>query len=301
MKINGKEIAQSLFQDLQKRVDALKEKNIVPHVAIIVVGQDPASIAYVGQKQKKAESIGAKATIYHLPESTTQEELVQILEKLNTDPLVHGIIVQRPLPPHINGAVITEQTSSLKDIDGFHKDTKFPMPLPKAVLKVLQKVFEETKATKGTNETQETNGKLSSVSFDPSDPFLAWLTAKNIVIIGKGETGGMPIRQALETIGITPMVIDSKTQNPTDVAKNADILITTVGKEGIVTKDMLKPGSILVGVGMYRGHDDKLHADYNDEDIAPVVSFYTSVPGGVGPVNVAMLLENLITAAEVVT
>jgi len=272
MKIDGKAIAQSLLDSLKIRVQKLKEKNITPHMAIILVGDDPASAAYVRQKKLKGESIEAKVTIYNLESTISNEELLKLLEELNNDPLVHGVIVQRPLPPQINSEKISHDTNPQKDIDGFHPQSPYPMPLPLAVLELI-------KSTHG-------------------DGFDKWIQTRNIVVIGKGETGGGPVIELLREKGIEPTVIDSKTTDPNAATKKADIIISTVGKKKVLHPEHLKKDVILIGVGMHKEIDDKLHADYEEEEIEKVASFYTPVPGGVGPVNVAMLLVNLLESAE---
>lgn len=273
MKIDGKQIAQDIFEDLKTKVGELHKKNIIPHVAILLIGDDPASKAYVGQKEKKTKEIGAKASIYFLPNETTQDALIELINKLNNDPTIHGIIVQRPLPAHIDSETINQATSPLKDIDAFRKDATFPMPLPAAVLKIIESTY-------------------TGPSFEE------WLKQQSIVVVGKGETGGGPIITMLKEMGITPQVIDSKTVDPDAVFANADIVISTVGKAGLLKPDRLKKGVLLVGVGMQKGEDGKLHGDYTEEEIKDIASFYTPIPGGVGPVNVAMLLDNLLLATQ---
>jgi methylenetetrahydrofolate dehydrogenase (NADP+)/methenyltetrahydrofolate cyclohydrolase len=268
MRIDGKIIATTILDGLKNKVAACKEQGIIPHVAIVLIGNDPASKAYVSQKEKKAMEIGAKASVHLLPESTTQEELLELIRSLNSDEAVHGIIVQRPLPEAIDSETINQATNPLKDIDAFRKDATYPMPLPAAVIYILTSV-----------QQQDLNEKV-------------------IVVIGKGETGGGPIIETLREMGIMPHVIDSKTTNPNELLKKADIIISTVGKQGIIRPENLKKGVILIGVGMQKGEDGKLHGDYNEKEVEQIASFYTPIPGGVGPVNVAMLLENLLLATQ---
>jgi methylenetetrahydrofolate dehydrogenase (NADP+)/methenyltetrahydrofolate cyclohydrolase len=270
MRVDGKSIATAIFEDLKSKVKELTSKGITPHLAIILVGDDPASVAYVGQKEKRATEIGCEATIYNLSSNITQDELLSAIKKLNDDSSVHGIIVQRPLPEHINPDEINVATNPKKDIDAFHKNTKFNMPLAEAVIEILRSI--------GLNEAE--------------------LKQKNVVVIGKGETGGGPVIDTLRSLGAEPLVIDSKTPNPADQYKNADVIISTVGKKGIIKSVDLRNGVVLVGVGMYKGEDGKLHADYEEEEIKEIASYYTPVPGGVGPVNVAMLLKNLVMATD---
>lgn len=266
MRIDGREIAKIIYENLAKRVKKLKDIHLVPHLAIILVGDDPVSLAYIRQKEKKAAEIGAKTTLFHFASVVSQSKLLAKIEQLNNDHAVHGIIVQRPLPPHIDKTIIDEAVTPEKDVDGFRHNSPFLPPLGIAVYKILQQI-----------------PKLST---------------KKIVIVGKGKTGGSPVMQVLKEWKTPFTVIDSKTVHPEDLMKNADIIISTVGKPGIVQKGMLKTGVILIGVGMYRGADNKLHGDYNEEEVKDIASFYTPIPGGVGPVNVAILLTNLVNAAE---
>lgn len=219
MKINGKEIASQLFVKLQEQVTLLKKKHITPHLAIILVGDNPASVSYVKRKQLKAEEIGAKATIFTYEATIINEDLLQKIKTLNADPAIHGIIIQRPLPRHINAEAINMAVLPEKDIDAFHKDTPFEMPLARAVILLLEYVYTQ-KAEKAS--------------------FTKWLQSKIITVIGKGETGGGPIITLLKKYHITPQVIDSKTPNPEDILKASDIVICAVGKQHVITKDMLK-------------------------------------------------------------
>lgn len=266
MKIDGKEIAQNILASLKKRTDLLK-KNVTPHLVIILVGNDPASESYVKQKVQKGEAIGIKVTVknYQLP--IINYQLLEAIEQLNNDSNVHGIIVQQPLPSHIDVAATINAVNPQKDVDGFHPNSKFPMPLAVAVLKILDNVNKN------------------------------WQT-KKIVIIGKGETGGGPVIKTLRDLGVQPLIIDSKTQNAQELTKTADIIISSVGKPNIVKADAIKKGVILISVGLHKGSDGKLHGDYEESEIADIAGFYTPTPGGVGPVNVACLLENLIQATE---
>lgn len=277
MKIDGKAIASQLFQNLHHQVVLLSKKQIIPHLAIILVGNDPASVSYVRRKQKKAEEIGAKATILTYDASITNEELLRVIEQLNTDSTVHGIIVQRPLPEHIDTQAVNNAVIPQKDIDAFHTNTPFTMPLAKAALILLEHVYQSEKQ---------------------SDNFDSWLISKNIAVIGKGETGGGPVITLLEAKGIHPAVIDSKTKNPETITKHADIIITAVGKTRVLTKEMIKKGAILISIGQHKQSDGKFHGDYEEDDIQHQASFYSPTPSGVGPVNVACLLENLLQASK---
>lgn len=279
MEINGKEIAASLLEALITRVETLKEKNITPSVAIILVGNDPASERYVKSKQRKAEKIGATTIRINLPNEISENELVKKIKELNNDPLIHGIIVQRPLPPHIDSNAVNNATDPKKDIDGFRADSLFLMPLAEAVFKILDEVYKKSQNTKSETVTD-------------------WLKTKTIVVIGKGETGGGPVISLLKKKDIPYTVLDSKTENRSSVLKNADVIISAVGKKDVFTSYDIKKGVILIGVGMHKEEDGNMHGDYDQTSIRGKARFYTPIPGGVGPVNVAMLLENLLKAAD---
>lgn len=276
MKIDGKQIAQTLYDELAKKVAVLKEQGTTPRLDIILIGENPASVAYVKQKELNAEKIGATTHVHRLPATITNEEIKKLVEKINDDPSIHGCIIQRPVPSHIT-LDIASLVKSEKDVDGFHKETTFRPPIALAVWEIIKAVY-------------KTLPPMTATLTD-------WVKSQTVVIMGKGEAGGKPIREFLEEKGIKPQIIDSKTTNPNTIARSADILIPSIGKH-VVTKNMIKPGVFLIGVGMYRGEDDKLHPDYEVSDIESIAGFYTPVPGGVGPVNVATLLSNLVIATE---
>lgn len=278
MRVDGKAIAQSILDDLRSRAVFLKKKRVTPHLVIVLIGNDPASQAYVRQKELKAKQVGAKTTVVNYESGITNQELVKTIEQLNNDNNIHGIIVQRPLPKHINSDNIARAINPKKDVDGFHPESKFEMPLSVAVLRILEHIFNSSKKG-GQNLTN-------------------WLKGKSIVIIGKGEAGGKPIIAKLNKLGVKPLIIDSKTENPERIIKKADIIISAVGKPNIIRPEMIENNIILISVGLYKGVDGKLHGDYGGEEIKNIASFYTPTPGGVGPVNVACLLANLISAAE---
>jgi len=278
MKIDGRQIASTILKDLKIEVEKLWEKNIIPRLAIILVGEDPASYAYVNQKKIKAELIKTKTTIKHLPSDTSQPELLKTIQQFNNNSNIHGIIVQQPLPPHINIAKITQAIDPQKDVDGFHPNSNFEMPIALAVLRILEEIYAYTPRV----QSQLTD----------------WLKDKNIVVIGKGETAGKPTIQIFVKMKIEPSIIDSKIKNPEEITKKADIIISAVGKPNIVKPNMIKKGVVLISIGLHKGLDGKLKGDYNEEKIKDIVSFYTPTPGGVGPVNVAMLFKNLIESAK---
>jgi methylenetetrahydrofolate dehydrogenase (NADP+) / methenyltetrahydrofolate cyclohydrolase len=283
MKIDGRAIAEEIYEDLQKRVGELEQNGVTPHMAVIVATDDPAITSYINQKKKWSDFIGAKMTLFTCPGNVTQETLLAKVMALNNDPEIHGIIIQQPVPAHIEAPLLINAVSPEKDIDGFQEHSKFDVPIVLAVMKILRNIY-----MKETERTEETNGEFSN-----------WLRTKKIVVVGKGATAGGPMMAYLKKHNIEPVIIDSKTPNPHEITKSADIIISAVGKPDVLTPDMLKRGVILIGIGMSMNGEGKLKGDYSGEAIETVASFYTPSPGGTGPVNVAMLLDNLVTAATI--
>lgn len=279
MRLSGAEIAEKVYQTLRGRVEKLGQQHITPHLVVFLIGENPASVAYVRQKQTKGQEIGCLVTVVNLPESVTTQLLEDRVRELNDDPKVHGILIQRPVPDHVDINALELLTLPDKDIDGFHPNSPYTFPIPLAVMKILEEVY--------TLQTQQEPAGL-----------LTWMQTKNIVIIGKGPTGGGPIIKEFAKRGIHNTIIDSRTPNREALLKNADIIISAVGRENVLPAQSLKQGVILIGVGILRGADGKLHGDYNEAEVDPIASYYTPTPGGVGPVNVAMLFENVLTAAE---
>lgn len=252
--INGKEIASNILTTLTGEVTQLKQKGIVPTLAVIQIGDNPASLAYIKQKQKAAETIGAKILM-----SNTLSDV----SRFNNDSSVHGVIIQRPVPVSID----TYQVSREKDVDGFEENSPFDVPVALATCEILKQIHADL--------------------------------SKNIVIIGRGETAGKPIFEYFQKLHCTTSQIFSTTQNSNEILKYADIIISCVGKQNIVTHDFLKPGVILISVGIWRDEAGKLHGDYEESDIADIASSYTPTPGGVGPINVACLMQNLVKASMI--
>ncbi len=282
MKIDGREIAQQIFDDLKKRAKELRNKGVVPHLHIITLTTDEASKAYVGQKKLKGLEIGAKITVENLDPKTKTLELLNKIKKLDNDSNIHGIIIQRPLPSQIKETEIAKSISPKKDVDGFHPQSKFTPPIALAVLKILENIQVST----------------PEVNAQKNKNFNEWMSSKKIAVIGRGVTAGGPIILALKKLVIKPEIVTSKTDHRKEILKNSDIVIAAVGKPNIVKAENLKDGVILIGAGMSRGKDGKFHGDYDEDEIRGTSSFYTPTPGGVGPVNVAMLLSNLIKTTD---
>lgn len=307
MRIDGKKISQEILDDLREKIKNLQK---TPFLIIIQIGDDPASNVYVKQKVLKATEIGAKNQVINLSKNITPKELIEIIEKYNKDEKVDGIIIQRPLPKNIDPEIITNAVIPEKDIDGLRSDSKFEMPLGLAVLRILKEIFELKSQIQSTkfqinSNTQNTNTKkgvdfensnfgiISDLEFRYSN-FFSWLKSKKIIVIGKGRTGGGPVIDILKKYVANIEVIDSKTQSPDEITQNADIIISAVGKDRIINRENIKKGVILISIGMHKGKEGKLHGDYEEDEIKQITSFYTPTPGGVGPVNVSMLLKNLV-------
>ena len=276
MKLDGKQISQNLLENLKKKVEILKKRGITPTMAIILMGDNEASKIYVRQKGIKADEIGAKVKVFPVTNQTTNKNLETLIKKLDKNHKIHGIIIQRPAAPGINADALTELISAKKEIDGFGPRSIYPVPVAEAVWKMLENVFSSNKSTVN---------------------FSGWLKSKKIVVVGKGETAGRPIIDLLNKYKTRINIIDSKTTNKEKILKEADIIITAVGKT-ILNSKQIKKGVILIGVGLYSDANGKLRGDYDNFDVENIASYYSPTPGGVGPVNVACLLENLINAAQ---
>ncbi len=262
MKIDGIKIAQKILDDLKRKII---ESKIVPHLAIINVGDNPSSLSYINIKKVKAKEIGAKTSIYNFLKKSTEQEIVDCVNKLNKEKNIHGIIIQLPLPENFNQKKIISLVKPNKDIDGFTSNSKFEYPIGMAVLEVLKKINN--------------------------------LNYKKITILGKGLTGGIPIKKTLQKNKIKVNSLDSKTENSIKIIKESDIIISAVGKRELIKPDMLKKDVILIGIGQHKEEDGKFYGDYIENKIKNIASLYTTTPGGIGPINVATLLKNLTMAA----
>ncbi|KKS96680.1 MAG: Methylenetetrahydrofolate dehydrogenase (NADP+) / Methenyltetrahydrofolate cyclohydrolase, methylenetetrahydrofolate dehydrogenase (NADP+) / methenyltetrahydrofolate cyclohydrolase [Candidatus Gottesmanbacteria bacterium GW2011_GWA2_43_14] len=281
MIINGREIAVHLSENLKQRIDTLKQKNIFPRLAVMLVGHDRPSEKYVRQKVKLGEKLGVEVTVAMLDDSANPEELISQINGWNANSSVHGIIIQRPVHLAIESNKLDKLVAPGKDVDGFHPQSLFDPPVVLAVIEILKSVFNNSKKNKNSN-------------------FFEWLNYKKILVIGRGETAGKPIAKYLTKNKIQFTVAHSSTENLKSATLSADIIISAVGKPNIVRHEMIPNKTILIGVGLHP-ENDRLETDYIQEEIADKALFYTPVPGGVGPVNVAMLMTNVVIAAELQT
>ncbi len=272
--IDGKKISAEIKDELKVKADVLKEQGIEITLAVIQVGNDPASSVYVGNKKKACEYIGIRSLAYELPEETTQEELISIVEKLNTDASVNGILVQLPLPKHIDEDTIIKTISPQKDVDGFH-------PQSVGALFIGQKGFVSCTPA-GIVQLLKRSGIV--------------LEGKECVIIGRSNIVGKPMALLMLRENATVTICHSRTKNLKEVARRADILIVAIGKPLFVTKDFVKEGAVVIDVGIHRNENNKLCGDVDYEEVFPLVSAITPVPGGVGPMTIAMLMNNCVEA-----
>ncbi|HEO3659529.1 TPA: bifunctional methylenetetrahydrofolate dehydrogenase/methenyltetrahydrofolate cyclohydrolase [Streptococcus agalactiae] len=274
--IDGKALSQKMQAELGRKVERLKEQHgIIPGLAVILVGDNPASQVYVRNKERYALEAGFKSETLRLSESISQEELIDIIHQYNEDKSIHGILVQLPLPQHINDKKIILAIDPKKDVDGFH-----PM-----------------------NTGHLWSGRPMMVPCTPAgimEMFREYhvdLEGKHAVIIGRSNIVGKPMAQLLLDKNATVTLTHSRTRNLSEVTKEADILIVAIGQGHFVTKDFVKEGAVVIDVGMNRDENGKLIGDVVFEQVAEVASMITPVPGGVGPMTITMLLEQTYQAA----
>lgn len=274
--LNGKELARNIRENLKEEVKELKKAEIYPKLAVIMVGDDKASKVYVKNKSKACEEIGIEYEEYLLPENTKMEELINLIEKLNNDETVNGILVQSPLPEGLDANEGFKTISPKKDVDGFN-------PINVGKLSLNQDCFVSC-TSYGIIKMLE--------SYDIP------IEGANAVIIGRSNIVGKPLAKCLLNKNATVTVCHSKTRNLKEITKNADILIAAIGKPKFVTKDMVKEGATIIDVGINRTEEGKLVGDTDFENIKEKVSYITPVPGGVGPMTIAMLMHNVVKAAK---
>lgn len=274
--LNGKELAQELQQEMMHEVTILKEKGLQPGLAVILVGEDSASQVYVRNKERAANDIGMYSAVYRLPETTSEADLIAKIEALNHDDKIHGILVQLPLPKHINEDSVLDTIDPDKDVDGFH-----PMN--------LGNLF----AGKPRMIPCTPYGIMELIKLSGLD-----LVGKHAVIIGRSNIVGKPMAHLLLQANATVTICHSKTKNLPKVAKKADVLIVAIGRANFVTADFVKEGAVVIDVGINRDEKNKLTGDVKFDEVAPLTSYITPVPGGVGPMTITMLMRQTIDAAK---
>jgi len=275
--INGKLVSDTLRTSIRTSVAEFKEKyNITPGLAVILVGENPASMVYVRNKHKACLDVGINSYEITMPESTSEEELLAKIDELNNDSSVHGILVQLPLPRHINEDSIINAIKPDKDVDAFH---------PVNVGKIMTGKYDFLPCTP--------SGIMSLLDFYNID-----ICGKTCVVVGRSNIVGKPMSLLLLERNGTVTVTHSRTRNLSEVTRSADILVVAIGKPKFITKDMVKEGSIVIDVGINRQENGKLCGDVDFESVFDKVSYITPVPGGVGPMTITTLLKNTLKAAE---
>lgn len=273
--IDGKEISAQIKEELKEKVMAMKKEGISVCLAVIQVGDDPASSVYVGNKKKACAYIGIASLSYELPEETTQEELLALIDKLNKQKDVDGILVQLPVPKHIDEDAVIRAIAPEKDVDGFH-------PQSVGALCIGQRGFVSCTPA-GIIQLLKRSG--------------IEIAGKECVVIGRSNIVGKPMALLLLRENGTVTVAHSRTKDLKEVTKRADILVAAVGKPKMITREYIKEGAVVIDVGIHRNENNKLCGDVDYDDVAPVCSAITPVPGGVGPMTIAMLMNNCVESA----
>ena len=274
--INGKEISAAVKARIAAEVAKLKEKGMTPGLAVIIVGNDPASKVYVGSKERTCIELGMYSEKYELPENTTNEQLLELVEKLNRDDKIHGILCQLPLPKHLDEKAVIDAIVPEKDVDAFHVQN---------VGKIMLGDYDFLPCTPA--------GIMEMLKFSGIDP-----AGKHCVVIGRSNIVGKPMAMLMLHANATVTICHSKTQNLKGICREADILVAAVGRAKFVTADMVKPGAVVIDVGMNRDENCKLCGDVDYAEVEKVCSAITPVPGGVGPMTIAMLMSNTLTSAK---
>ena len=275
--IDGKAISAQIRAELKEKCERLiKEKGITPGLAVIIVGEDPASQIYVRNKARACEELGYYSEVHRLPADTKEEEVAALIDKLNEDEKIHGILVQLPLPGHADEKALLLRISPKKDVDAFHPynvgristgDYGFLPCTPAGVMELIER---------------------SGIS----------VSGKSCVVVGRSNIVGKPMAMLLINANGTVTVCHSRTQNLREVCASADILVSAVGKANFIKADMVKEGAVVIDVGMNRDENGKLCGDVAYDEVAPKTSYITPVPGGVGPMTITMLMRNTLYAAE---
>lgn len=274
--IDGKKISGEIKDELKEKVAQLKEKGVEVTLAVIQVGNDPASTVYVGNKKKACAYIGINSLAYELPEETTQEEILDLVRQLNDRKDVNGILVQLPLPEHIDEDTVIRTIAPEKDVDGFH-------PQSVGLLSIGQKGFVSCTPA-GIIQLLKRSG--------------IEINGKECVVVGRSNIVGKPMAMLLIRENGTVTVCHSHTKDLKEVTRRADILVVAIGKRQFITADYVKEGATVIDVGMHRKEDGKLCGDVDFDSVEPVAGAITPVPGGVGPMTIAMLMNNCVSSVE---
>jgi methylenetetrahydrofolate dehydrogenase (NADP+) / methenyltetrahydrofolate cyclohydrolase len=274
--INGKSISDSIREELRYEVELLKQKGVTPGLVVILVGEDPASQVYVRNKAKACEQLGYYSEVIKVPAETTQDELLGLIRKYNEQTNIHGILVQLPLPKHIEEKAIIDAISVEKDVDGFH-----PVSVGNLMI--------------GDNALLPCtpSGVIELLKRTGNHP-----AGKHAVVIGRSNIVGKPVSMLLLRENATVTICHSRTPNLAEMARQADILVVAVGVAKLVKKEWVKPGAVVIDVGMNRLPDGKLCGDVDYDDILETAGWVTPVPGGVGPMTITMLMANTLKSAR---
>ena len=274
--ISGKVISAAVKERIAAEVAELKAKGMTPGLAVIIVGTDPASQVYVGSKERTCIELGMYSEKYELPEETTNEELLALVEKLNNDDKIHGILCQLPLPRHLDEKAVIDAIQPSKDVDAFHVQN---------VGKIMLGDYDFLPCTPA--------GIMEMLKYADIDP-----AGKHCVVIGRSNIVGKPMAMLMLHANATVTICHSRTQNLKEICREADILVASVGKAKFVTPDMVKEGAVVIDVGINRDENGKLCGDVDYAAVEPKCSAITPVPGGVGPMTIAMLMQNTLTSAK---
>lgn len=273
--IDGKQLAQERRNEIKQTVDKLKQQGIVPGLAVILVGEDAASQIYVRNKEKACHEVGFYSEVHRLPENTSQEELLQLIDRLNKDDKIHGLLVQLPVPKHIDEKAVIHAISPRKDVDGF-------LPENLGSLLIGEPAFEPC-TPKGCIDLIKRTG--------------IEITGKKAVVVGRSNIVGKPVAMMLLRENATVTICHSKTKNLKEELLTADIVVAAVGKANFITSDMIKDGAVVIDVGMNRLENGKLAGDVDQASLAERDCWLTPVPGGVGPMTITMLMKNTLESA----
>ncbi len=274
--ISGKVISAAVKERIAAEVEELKSKGMTPGLAVIIVGSDPASQVYVGSKERTCIELGMYSEKYELPENTTNEELLDLVEKLNNDDKIHGILCQLPLPRHLDEKAVIDAIKPSKDVDAFHVQN---------VGKIMLGDYDFLPCTPA--------GIMEMLKYSNIDP-----AGKHCVVIGRSNIVGKPMAMLMLHANATVTICHSRTGNLKEICREADILVASVGKAKFVTPDMVKEGAVVIDVGINRDENGKLCGDVDYAAVEPKCSAITPVPGGVGPMTIAMLMQNTLTSAK---
>ncbi|ADU99959.1 bifunctional methylenetetrahydrofolate dehydrogenase/methenyltetrahydrofolate cyclohydrolase FolD [Alicycliphilus denitrificans] len=275
--IDGNALSRQLRAQVAQRTQALKARGITPGLAVVLVGDNPASQVYVRNKVKACEDVGFHSVLEKYDASMTEAELLARVEALNNDPAIHGILVQLPLPKHIDDHKVIEAISPLKDVDGFHVASAGALMVGEVGFKACTPY--------GCMKMLESIGMKD-------------LRGKHAVVIGRSNIVGKPMAMMLLAANATVTICHSGTADLAAMTRQADIVVAAVGKRGVLTADMVKPGAVVIDVGMNRNDEGKLCGDVDFDGVKEVAGYITPVPGGVGPMTITMLLVNTLEAAE---